>query len=388
MIIESAATDEFETRSRITTAALRAAFAWSARSHELRAVEELARMTGVIMFEHGPGRGPVTPMDLVRLLRQPMRNLWPASLAGESADPALDDLVLLTAGDALSDDAYDVGSDYICGVMAGRDPARDWLPSWAWMRANDVEEQVFGALRKSGDPLAYTVNRRFIVEHPAGHQEEVADACNMAGAQRLARYIPMPSSKLYRNRDGVWWWPCPVCRWPMAVEAHMARCAYRHHRAVFQIVDTPGRLHLLPTDPDGHLRSVAYEPQIPAAQPADGAIQVDEPVWRFIVVPGASELRMWTALDGHGVPVVLYPGFDRCDLDIADGRWEADVKEHNSVGGLLRHLEDKPLKATHLVLPQSHAGQANGLRGRIPQRVLTENELYKEVLREYSQAGA
>lgn len=72
-------TSVLDRRARITSAALRAAYAWSVRDRELRAFDEVARMTGVVMFELGPGRGPVAPLDLVRCLRRPLGALLPRS---------------------------------------------------------------------------------------------------------------------------------------------------------------------------------------------------------------------------------------------------------------------------------------------------------------------
>jgi hypothetical protein len=50
----------------------------------------------------------------------------------------VDELVLLGPDGALTDAAYDIGSDYVREVIGGLDQGRDWLPSWSWMRANDV----------------------------------------------------------------------------------------------------------------------------------------------------------------------------------------------------------------------------------------------------------
>ncbi|MDQ3578799.1 MAG: hypothetical protein M3443_14660 [Actinomycetota bacterium] len=53
---------------RVVIAALRAAYAWSVRLADHRAMHEVARMTGVVMAEHGPGIGPVTPREFADAL--------------------------------------------------------------------------------------------------------------------------------------------------------------------------------------------------------------------------------------------------------------------------------------------------------------------------------
>lgn len=167
--------DVLERRARVTSAALRSAYAWSARRQERRAFEEISRMTGVVMFELGPGHGPVTPLDLVRCLRRPLGDLLPR--LPEAADgrygASIDQVVLLGEGDDLTDEAYEVGSDYIRDVVSTWDPGREWLPTWSWMRANDVETQLFGKLKSAGDDAAYTAARQFVVEHAAGGECQV-----------------------------------------------------------------------------------------------------------------------------------------------------------------------------------------------------------------------
>src|SRR5262249_12303895 len=137
--------DVLDRRARITSAALRAAYAWSVRDRERRAFEQISRMTGVVMFELGPRNGPVTPLDLVLWLRQPLGALLPQLRhdAEGAYGAAIDEVVLLGGDDALTDAAYEIGSDYVREVITGLDPGRDWLPSWSWMRANDIETELF-----------------------------------------------------------------------------------------------------------------------------------------------------------------------------------------------------------------------------------------------------
>src|SRR6266536_2672581 len=123
-------------RGRVVTAAVRAAFAWSARDQDVRAFRELARMTGVVMEALGPGHGPVTPVELVAALQRPLGAFLPA-LVGVGADAmdAAADAVLLTGDGRLTDAVFELGCEYVQDVVATLDPATDWLPSWTWMQA-------------------------------------------------------------------------------------------------------------------------------------------------------------------------------------------------------------------------------------------------------------
>jgi hypothetical protein len=121
---------------------------------------------------------------------------------------------------------------------------------------------------------------------------------------------------------------------------------------------------------------------LPERQNAEGAVQVEEPVWRFIVVPGATELRLGRLLTKTGATVELYPGCDRYDLDIVvgDRRWDVDVKEHATVEGLLRHIRENPPAARHVLLPDSHSNQVHALRDALSgYTVLTERQLMGQV---------
>lgn len=372
-------------RARVVSAALRAAYAWTVRDAEQRAFGELARMTGVVMHELGPGIGPTTPIELVRCLRQPLGFLLPNTVdtAGGVGD-GIDGVVLLDNSDRLADGVYDIGSDYVTEVFSGLDPGHDWLPSWSWMRANDVERELFARLIATGSPADYQKARRFIVEHPAGDVQELTQACRSAGATKVAKYVPIPDGQSYVATDGGrWWWPCPECRWPMRVNGQLLRCRYGHHRASYQIVDPGGGVpRLLIVEQEGPRGRRAKKP--PKARAAAGALQVEQPVWQFVVVPGATEIRIFDAVNKPGVKVDLYPGFDRYDLQIIVGegkdRWDVDVKEHSSVEGLLRHVHEKPPAARFIVLPDTHRGHLHAVTDALPNyTVLLESRLIADV---------
>lgn len=374
--------DVLDRRARITSAALRAAYAWSVRDRDHRAFQEVARMTGVVMFELGPGAGPATPVDLIRCLRQPLGTLLPRLLDNDEGryDSGIDQVVLLGDGDVLTNEAYEIGSDYIREVISGLDPGRDWLPSWSWMRANDVENELFAKLVAQANESAYRAARQFVVEHAAGDEQELAEACNRHRAVRVARYVPITDGQVYCCGDRRWWWQCRVCGWPMDVRGRLVRCRYPYHTATYQVVDRgakgPGLLAVDQRLPAGVSRG------LPERQDADGAVQVEEPVWRFIVVPGATELRLSQLLAKVGATVEMYPECDRYDLDIVvgDRRWDVDIKEHATVEGLLRHVRESAPSAQHIVLPDTHEGQVHAVRDALPRyTVLTETQLLGQV---------
>lgn len=342
-------------------------------------------MTGVVMFELGPGNGPVTPLELVRSLRRPLGKLLPPLRddAKGSYGPSIDEVVLLGDDDTLTDVAYEIGSDYVREVINGLDSGRDWLPSWSWMRANDIENELFGRLIAAHDEAAYRASRQFVVELPAGEEQAVVEECNARGAMRVARYVPITEGQSYRCGQRRWWWPCRVCGWPMDVRGRLVRCRYPYHMATYQVAERSGNGPIL-LAVDQRL-PVGVKRGLPERHDADISIQAEEPVWQFIVVPGATEVRLWRLLTEAGAEVELYPGCDTYDLDITVGkrRWDVDVKEHATVEGLLRRIREKPPSARHILMPDTHKGQLHAVEQALPTyRVLAESQLIKQVKNE------
>jgi REase associating with pPIWI_RE/pPIWI_RE three-gene island domain Y len=368
-------------RGRVMTAAVRAAFAWSARDRDVRAFREIARMTGVVMEARGPGLGPVTPGEFVAALQRPLRHILPAE-AEAGAASAIDgtaDAVLLTEDGRLADAVFELGCEYVQDVMASLDPATEWLPSWTWMQAEQVERAVFGQLIEGGSDDDYRAARRFLVEFPAGEEQALVDAANQRRARRVASYTPVDAEQVFEDQQGRrWWWPCPVCRWPMRADGVLVRCAYGPHLARYQVrlASRNGRPSLL--------RVGDSTPTPGRAQSAAGAVRVDTAVWRYITVPGAAELRLADRLRRLGATVVLWPSRDLYDLHIEAGNrsWKVDVKEHATVERLAEKLHARPPAAHTIVLPDSHRGWLHAVEAAIPNReVLMESTLCARVRR-------
>jgi hypothetical protein len=368
-------------RGRVVTAAVRAAFAWSARDRDVRAFREIARMTGVVMEALGPGQGPVTPGELVVALQRPLGEILPAQAeAGAASDvDGTAGAVLLTKDGRLADAVFELGCEYVQDVMASLDPATDWLPSWTWMQAEQVEREVFGRLIEGGSDDDYRAARRFLVEFPAGEEQALVDAANQRKVRRVASYEPVDAEQLFEDQQGRrWWWPCPVCRWPMRTDGVLVRCAYGPHLARYQVGLTSrnGRPSLL--------RIGDSAPTPGRALSAAGAVRVDTAVWRYITVPGAAELRLADRLSRLGATVVLWPSRDLYDLHVEAGHrsWRVDVKEHATVERLVEKLHARPPAAHTIVLPDSHRGWLHAVEAAIPNReVLMASTLCARVRR-------
>jgi hypothetical protein len=338
----------------ITSAALRAAVAWTRRAEEPRAWRELSRMTGVLMHALGPGQGPSSPLEVVEYLRHPLAKL----LGPAAAHAELGALVFLDGEDRLTDAAVEIGCEYTEALFRGDDPGQGWLPSWAWQRAEQVQRRVFEALISSGTEAEYTSARRFLIEHPAGDRDELTALMNAGPVRRAASYVPIPADRVWRLAGGACWWPCPVCRWPMGVRGEAVECGYSHHEARFGVTQRrPGGPRLLKLSP-ARLR-------VPQPQPVPGACCVEMAVWRFITVPGIPELLLERRLLSiPGVSADMWPGRDRIDLAVRSpaGSWDVDVKDHADP---ITIAENAPA-ARDIVIPDYRRPQVPALARMLP----------------------
>lgn len=366
-----------ERAHRTVAAALRAAYAWTVRHRQSDAMPEVARMTGVVMEAHGPGFGPTTPLDFIASLRQRL-GMMPAVAA--HTDGAIARAVLLDDEERLTSDAYDLACEYALPV--GEPTSSAWMPTWTRMRSDRIRDETFKTLIEGNGQERYTTSRRFLIEHPAGTTAELRELVSETGVKLPPRgYTDIPADHLHRAADGeTWWWPCPVCRWPMAVTGTTVRCRYVPHANVYQLTEvraSRSRPAVRRVD-EGRPRSAA-----PVPLPGAGSRCVEYGVWRFVVVPGASELRIKQSLEKLGATVNLWPELDRYDLHVRAGGTEfrIDVKEYRSPHRLIADLRAKAPSA-RILLPKTHEYQWETLRVALPSlKITTETKFHAEVRR-------
>lgn len=373
--MDTAIADASPTR-QLTTAALRAAVAWTRRESEPGAWRELSRMTGVVCYLLGPGHGSIKPLELVYRLSQPLSGLLPS---GSGVSSELADLVLLDPSGHLTDKAIEIGCEYTEALFDARaDPAREWLPSWSWQQREQVQRVVFEGLIGLGDEHDYTAARRFLIEHPAGNERSLTERMNEHGVRRVAHYDPIPPDRQWSGGAGHWWWPCPVCRWPMRVKDEFVSCGYSHHGARYRLA--PGDAGT--SGPARLLKLTTRRLSVPDALPAGRARCIDIAVWRFVTVPGVPELELERRLLRiDGVSVDMWPGLDRIDLAVRaplGRRWEVDVKDHVEPATIAA----SPPVARDIVVPDYRRSQVGPLGRMLPdKRVRTVSSFVQHVRR-------
>ncbi len=338
----------------MVSATVRLGYAWTIRREEPRAWREVMSMTGVVNSILGAGREALTPAELVdQLSRHPLRQLAPEVFE----DDPLGRVTVLEWGE-ISDDVYSDGCSAIVELLERGDRGRGWMPTWTWMQHELVEQDAFLGLKAGASDADYVIRRRFSIEHPAGERGTIADLCSDAGILPPVRYVPLPPD---RSHEGRYWWPCPVCHWPMRVNGASVRCSYQPHNAAYAIRSLP----------EGQPPKLRPRDDTVRRQPAakivhhDGDRQtvcVEFPVWRYIVVPGVEEIKLYKRWDGKlPMSVDLWPHQDAYDLRFAinelDWAWAIDLKDVASASALADEVAKKPLVAKTIVLPD-HRGTA------------------------------
>ncbi|MDQ3578800.1 MAG: hypothetical protein M3443_14665 [Actinomycetota bacterium] len=280
----------------------------------------------------------------------------------------------------MTDEAYDLACEYAAPLGESIDKAT-WMPSWTTMRGEQIQQAAYRAMIESGEQKDYVASRRFLIENPAASSTaDLSDAVSRTGAHLAPKgYRPIPSDQVHRVSDEAgWWWACSTCRWPMAVTGGRVRCRYRPHSASYVIVQsTKSR-----TRPA--LERVDAGPRMatPVAQPAADAVCVETGIWRFVVVPGAGELRLHRELVKLGASVRLWPNFDDYDLLVSTGTSEhkVDVKEYRSTRRLVANLRGTP-PDVEILLPDTHEYQLVVLKETLPRsvRVTTERRFIARI---------
>lgn len=187
------------------------------------------------------------------------------------------------------------------------------------MRENALIRAVMDRTRAAQAPASYVAFRRLLVEHP------------VLTALELDIRLADPE---------------------LALVADQVRQAYPTappEAASDGVVRTCGgcRGLLLPLDDD---RTWACEDDScpdpgkagPVHPAAEGVRWLRRELRTFITAPGRAELRIAQAVADMGVPVILWPDFDACDLSVfAERPWVADVKAWRNPTRLGRALRNR-----------------------------------------------
>ncbi len=402
--------DEVRVRSLVTRGALRAAKAMTASGLDPK--QRLA----ILMECHGillAARGPCSPLSFGEFRRALRGDL--ATLLPEGVSPLdLEGLMVVDPDGQVSDDALDLDLEQRMLVHTLRkvDGSAAVL-SDRELQAEIDQETTYTLLRRQGDQDVYVAGRSDLIRHPAG---PVADLCELRlPPQVVDLYADIPYASIFRG----WWFPCPVCAWPMRVAVRTnagaslgaARCWHRAHAEMgasylFRLPTDVGPPELLPepAPPAPTGREAVLHPnltQIPRALPVEGHKALARGVWRYTTVPGLPELALRDRLAERGLAVTLWPALDAYDLlvEVRPGAaqqksFKVDVKDYTSaatLAGLIHAQEGDRGGADWLVVPDYRAGQLpllSGVCAKYDMRAATASEFGELVCAEAGVAWA
>jgi hypothetical protein len=336
----------------INTAALRAAKAWGVRETEPKAWREISRMYGVLLSFLPPGDAPSTPVEMINNLRRPMRE-W-VSLAWDDLPEELGAFAILGGDDELTGEAVEYGSDYTEALFEDHEASNDWIPRWATQAFEKVERSVYRVLVSAGQP-EYIATRQLLIEVPAGTRSAVRDQINARGALRTEAYVPLPPDQQFAGEDTAWYVPCTICRWPLHVRGALLRCRFPQHQDTFEIVSFGSR-SAAPT---------ITGPVPVEAEDATDVVALHYAVWRYITVPGVTEVGLMRWLSKHpGVQVDRWPHKDRWDITarVGPATFEIDVKDVRFPS----QIGSDPPRVRYVVIPDYRAWQIAQLKRTLP----------------------
>lgn len=346
--------------------------------------EKLMRYHGDLLAAYGPGV-PLSFADFRRKLRGTIDGLLPAWLDRSTFDDL--DFPVVDAEGCVTGSAFDLQWETAQLHRILKRLRRIGRMRFTEEQLQDEidQDQMYEILKGRGDEQ-YVKDRTTLVECPAGTVDELNKRGLPLNAIRF--YEEIPYHAIYRT----WWFPCPVCKWPMKVskhvsvgqEYHRAACLYARHAdtgASFVFRPTSGDAPELHPDssytPAPHTAALALggDGAIPEAKPVEGHLALKRGVWRYTCVPGLHELRLHQVLTERlaamqpdvRAAVTLWPMSDTYDHRIEvkgpDGTshvFTVDVKDYTHARVLAESLhrnEGDKGGAEWLVVPDHRADQ-------------------------------
>lgn len=357
-------------RAGVLTACVQAANVWCGRQRSAGdRWFEIARLhSGVALAHLSYGAGVFSLVNFVDGLAGPLAGLMPAALREDCDDVPLID------GDALSPAAFDLLRENLAPSVTPGSVA-EW--TWEQLSAEKIQGRLYQQLLETGTQRGYEDARSAVIRHASGPLVEINDLIKQVGLPRDGLYQPIPAWAWATGNGERYWFPCPVCRWPMRFQLDRLTCSYPPHA---QAIGSPS----VRWARSGPPRVGAWrQDKLPAlgvdattniaAFPVDDYVALAAPVWRYSTIPGCDELylhRRLTAMDG--VTATLWPRTDAYDLLVEiDGRkrpWRVDVKDYTDPARLATVLASmESLRSTdmQIVIPNYRDRQLGVLNERL-----------------------
>jgi len=342
---------------------------------------------GVLRAVHPSCRAAKLGMhEFRRGLRDPLAALLPPAGA---VDDGFGELRLLDSDGLVRDALEDLCREHLVPQVALE---RHW--PWPRVRAEQEERRLFEVLRRL-EPEEYRLARALLGECPAGSLRVLRRRWDRLWMR--FGFFESVSEWPWCQLEG-WWYPCPMCRWPMRVveaggEVEVGCEAHRARGVHYRLSREQGGRGVAPL-----LIGTGKASGPVVGLPASAEhLALSRPVWRYGVLPTLLEIELRDRLTGRAhVRVEMWPGElrpDEYDLKITaevPGRrvrtWRVDAKDWASAAALadaLLEREPKPYPLL-IVVPDYQAHEVAYLNQRLAGRrtkVLTLTRIVDQVKR-------
>jgi hypothetical protein len=357
-------------RESVVTACVQAANLWSSgRGTPGDRWQLVAELHGVVALAHLAHEGSGLPLvDFVDGLAGTLSPLLPETLR-----EGCDEVPLIERGQ-LSSEAADLLRENLAPSTTVERVA-EW--GWESLRAEKIQGWLYDQLLATGSQAGYVAGRRAVIDHPAGDMVEINDLAKDVGLPRSGLYDAIPAWALIACRGEQYWFPCPICRWPMRFQMDRVSCMYPpHERATGSAAVRLGRSGppRLGAWRDDRVRHLGIEGPVEVeARVAAGDVCLVQPVWRYSTIPGLEELHLARELLSiEGVAVEMWPRTDAYDLlvEIPRRGWrrKVDVKDYADPGRLGAALGRNPAlrgRDVVIIVPGHRSDQVRLLNERL-----------------------
>jgi hypothetical protein len=223
--------------------------------------------------------------------------------------------------------------------------------------------------------------REELVERPVGDLRTLRDVWNSLLSQFYEPVVQLPG----RQVRG-WFFPCPLCRWPMRVLDAGVLVSVRCEAHFRHGVSYTCRIRTRADEPP-RLRPTGKRATPVDAQPATSELfAVSRIAWRYMTLPGLLECELRDYARSLGAGVVMWPNRDLYDLaiNLGEDEWLVDAKTWASPRALGEALRARPpaVRKLVIVIPDHQRKDLHLVRQLVEgcgYRVVTARQLKKEL---------
>ncbi|MFG0861563.1 hypothetical protein [Pseudomonas sp. CJQ_13] len=215
----------------------------------------------------------------------------------------------------------------------------------------------------------YRFFRLFIVEHGTVHADANMDFLIPLTVSFSSLFEDLPAHLIKAGKVYL----CPCCGWPLPIHRADIWCGSlwcEHQVGLFQWHQR-------------QLISVRTSKPV-AGSSAKNLYRLNRGVWKFTLIPGLLERRLWLTLAKLGLNPELWPNVDQYDLQVTVGSqtFLLDAKSWRYPELLARHLNSSPISKAIIIIPDYQANYVTSLREQChPRQLMTESQFIQKVKR-------